>query len=105
MKMSLRCVLDRMKESFFVIGRFIRTLESKIYKHIIVVSQNIYINKLNEIVHKYNETCHERMNRKLAAVHSSTFSEYGVKHNDKDSNFRVDDCARIAKYIELLHLK
>lgn len=65
MKMSLRCVLDTMKESFFVIGRFIRTLESKIYEHIIVVSQNIYINKLEKIVDKYNETCHERVNRKF----------------------------------------
>ena len=79
------------ERKFFVIGRFIRILKSKIYKHIVVVSRNMYINKLDEIVDKYNKTCHEKLNRKLADVPSSPFSEYGVKHNGKDSNFKVDD--------------
>ena len=33
--------------------RFIRTLKKNIYKHMIPVSKNEYINKLDKIVNKY----------------------------------------------------
>ena len=37
-----------------VAERFISTLTSKIYEYITSVSKNVYINKLGEIVTKYN---------------------------------------------------
>ena len=37
-----------------VAERFIRTLKNKIYKHMTSVSKNVYINKLDDIVNKYN---------------------------------------------------
>ena len=35
---------------------FIRTLKNKIYKYMTSVSKNVYINKLYDIVKKYNNT-------------------------------------------------
>ena len=34
--------------------RFIRTLKTKIYKHMTSISKNVYIDKLYDIVNKYN---------------------------------------------------
>ena len=34
--------------------RFIRTLKDKIYKYMTSVSENVYIDKLDDIVNKYN---------------------------------------------------
>ena len=36
------------------------TLKNKIYKYMTSISKNIYIDKLNEIVNKYNSTYHRR---------------------------------------------
>ena len=37
---------------------FIRTLKNKIYKYMTSISQNVYIDKLDDIVNKYNNTYH-----------------------------------------------
>ena len=34
--------------------RFIRTLKNKIYKYMISISKNVYIDKLDDIAYKYN---------------------------------------------------
>ena len=39
-----------------VAERFIRTLKTKIYKHMISISKNVYVDKLDDIVNKYNNT-------------------------------------------------
>ena len=39
-----------------VAKRLIRTLKSKIYKYMTSISKNVYIDKLNAIVNKYNNT-------------------------------------------------
>ena len=36
--------------------RFIRTLKNKIYKYIMSVSKNVYVDKLDDIVNKYNNS-------------------------------------------------
>ena len=36
--------------------RFIRTLKNKIYKYMTSISKNLYIDKLDDIVNKYNNT-------------------------------------------------
>ena len=38
--------------------RFIITLKTKIYKYMTSISKNVYIDKLNDIVHEYNKTYH-----------------------------------------------
>ena len=37
-----------------VAERCIRTIKNKIYKYMTSVSKNVYIDKLDDIVHKYN---------------------------------------------------
>ena len=39
-----------------VAGRFIRTLKTKIYKYITTISKKVYIDKLDDIVNKCNNT-------------------------------------------------
>ena len=40
---------------------FIRTLRTKIYKYMTTISKNVYIDKLDYIVNKYNNTYHIRI--------------------------------------------
>ena len=37
-----------------VAGTFIRTLKNRVYKYVTSVSKNVYIDKLDDIVNKYN---------------------------------------------------
>ena len=41
-----------------VTERFIRTPKSKIYKYLTLISKNVYIDKLGDIVNEYNNTYH-----------------------------------------------
>ena len=41
-----------------VAEKFIRTCKSKIYKHITSVLKTVYTDKLDDIVNKYDHTCH-----------------------------------------------
>ena len=48
-----------------VAERFIRTLKTKIYKYTTSVSKNVYIDKLDDIVGKYNNTYHKLLMLKI----------------------------------------
>ena len=41
-----------------VAERFIRTLKNKIYKYMTSMSQNVYIDKRDDIVNEYNNRYH-----------------------------------------------
>ena len=41
-----------------VVERFIRTLKNKIFKHMAAISKNVYLDVLDDIVNKYNNTVH-----------------------------------------------
>ena len=47
-----------------VAERFIRILKNKIYKYMTSVSKNVYIDKLDDIVNEYNNTCHRTIKMK-----------------------------------------
>ena len=49
------------KEKSVVAKRFTKTLENKIYKYMTSISKNVYIDKLNDIVNKCNNTYHSTM--------------------------------------------
>ena len=53
--------------------RFIRTLKNKIYKYLTSVSKNVYIDKLDDIVNKYNNTNHRTSKMKPVDVKSNTY--------------------------------
>ena len=53
--------------------RFIKTLNNKIYKSITSISKNVYMNKLDDIVNKYNNTYHRAIKMKSVDVKSVTY--------------------------------
>ena len=58
----------------------------------------MYINKLDDIVDKYNNTFHRTIKMKPFDVKSSAYIDYGLENNDKDSKFKIGDHTRISKY-------
>ena len=46
------------------VERFIKTLINKVYKYMTLVSKNVYIDKLDYIVKKYNDTYHSTIKMK-----------------------------------------
>ena len=78
--------------------RFIRTLKSKIYKHLTSISKNVYIDKLNYIVDKYNSTYYNTIKMKPTDVKDNTYINTDTEINNKDPKFKVGDHVRISKY-------
>ena len=78
-----------------VTERFIRTLKNKSFKDMSAVSKNIYLDVLDDIVNKYNNTVH-RM--KPINVTSDSYAEYNEDSNVTKSKFKVGDHFRISKY-------
>ena len=78
--------------------RFIRTLKNKIYKYMTSISKNVYINKLDDIVRKYNDTYHTSIKMKPIDVKDNTDIGFKKEVNDKNPKFKVDDHVRISKY-------
>ena len=81
-----------------VAERFIRTLKSKIYKYMTSISKNVYIDKLNAIVNKYNNTYHTAIKMKPIDVKDNTYINTNKEINYKDPQFKVGDYVRISKY-------
>ena len=53
--------------------RLIKTLRNKIYKYMTSVSKNVYVDKLDDLVNKSNNTCHSTIKVKPFDVTSSTY--------------------------------
>ena len=81
-----------------VAERFIKTLKTKIYKCMTSISQNVYIDKLDDIVNEYNNTYHRTIKMKPVDVKDNTYIDSKKEVNDKDPKFRVGDHVRISKY-------
>ena len=56
-----------------VVERFIITLKNNISKYVTTISKNVYINKLDHIVNKYNNTYYRAINMKPADVEQYTY--------------------------------
>ena len=85
-----------------VAERFIRTLKSKIYKYVTSISKNVYIDKLNAIVSKYNNTYHTTIKMKPIDVKDNMYINTDKEINYKDPKFKVGDYVRISKYKNIL---
>ena len=69
-----------------VAERFIRALK------------NVDIEKLDDIVNKYNDTYHSTINIKPADVKPNTYAESSKDINMKNAKFKISDTVRISKY-------
>ena len=74
-----------------VAEKFIRTLKTKIYKYMTLVSKNVNTNKLDDIVGEYNNTYHRTIKMKPVNVKDNTYIDFKREVNDKDPKFKVGD--------------
>ena len=81
-----------------VAERFIRTLKNKIYKYMTLISKIVYIDKLDNIVNKYNDTCHRAIKMKPVDVKRSTYIDSSKETRNEDPKFKIGDIVRILKY-------
>ena len=72
-----------------VVERFIRTLKNKIYKYMTSISKNVYIDKIKEIVNKYNNTYHNIIKMNPVTFKDYTYVEFGRESNKKIVNFTL----------------
>ena len=62
------------------------------------VSRNVYIDKSDDIVNKYNNIYHSTINMKPLDVKSNTYIDSIKEINEKDPKFKIGDNVRISKY-------
>ena len=62
------------------------------------VSKNVHVYKFDDIVNKYNNTCHETIKMKPVDVKSSTYINSCKEIDDRDTKFEIGDIVRISKY-------
>ena len=85
-------------EKSVVAERFIRTIKNKIYKYMTSISKNVYIDKLDDIVHKYNNKKHRTIKIKPIDVNNNTYTDFDKEVNDNDPKLNAGDHVRISKY-------
>ena len=81
-----------------VLAKFIRTLKNKMYKYMTPVSKNLYIDNIDDAVHKNNNKYHRTIKVKPVDVKSSTYIDSSEGINDQDPKFNIGDIVRISKY-------
>ena len=81
-----------------VAEKFLRALKNKIYKYMTSISKDVYIDKLDDIVNKYNNTYHNTIKMKPVDVKSNTYVDSNKEINNKDPKFKIGDIVRISKY-------
>ena len=59
--------------------------------------KNVYIDKLDDIVNKFNNTYYRTIKMKLVDVKSSMYIDFN-KENKKGAKLKFDDNVRISKY-------
>ena len=79
-----------------VAERFMRTLRTKIYKYMISVSEEVYIDKLDDIG-EYDNTYHRTIKMKPADVKDNAYIDFKKEVHDKDPKFEVGDHVRISE--------
>ena len=62
------------------------------------ISKNVYIDKLDDIVKGYDNTCHTTIKMKPVYVKDNTYIDFKKEINNKNPKFKVGDHVRISKY-------
>ena len=57
----------------------------------------MYIDKLDDIVNEYNNTCYKAIKMKPVDIKDNGYIDFSKEVNNKDPKFKVDDCVRISK--------
>ena len=85
-----------MKENF--VERFIRILKNKIDKYMTSIFKNVYVDKLDVIVNKYNNTYQRTIKMKRVDIKSNTYIDSSKEINDEDPKFKISDIGDIGDW-------
>ena len=66
------------------------------------ISKNVYIDKVDNMVNKYNNAYHSTIKMKPVDVKSNKYINSGKEINNKNFKFKIGDIVRISKYKVLL---
>ena len=91
--------LTHNEEKSVIAKKFIRTLKKKIYQY--MTPKNVYIDKLDDIANKYNNTYHSTIKMKPVGVKWNTYIDSCKKINDKNPKFKIGDTVRLSKHINI----
>ena len=70
---------------------FIRTLITKIYKHMTSTSKDVYIDKLDEIVDNHNNTYHRTIKINPVDLNPSMYVDFNKENNKEGRTLIVGD--------------
>ena len=87
-----------------VAERLFRTLWNKIYTHMTSISKNVfktYIDKVDDIVNKYNNKYHSAIKMKPVDVEPSTYIDSSKEIIYQDPKFKIGDIVRISKSVQI----
>ena len=62
------------------------------------ISKNVYINELDDIVNKHDNTYHSTIKMKPVNVKSNTYIYSSKEFNNKNSKFKIGDIIRLSKH-------
>ena len=62
------------------------------------ISKSVYIDKLDDIFNKYDNTYHRTIKMEPVDLKSNTYINSSKEINDKDPKFKIGDTVRISKY-------
>ena len=62
------------------------------------ISKNVYIDKLDDIVNKCNNTYHKTIKIKPIDINPSMYIDFNEENNKKSAKSKVGDNVRITKY-------
>ena len=90
------------EEKSVVAERFIKTLKNKSYKYMTSISKNVYIDKLDDTVNKYNNKYHRTFKMKPVDVKPGIYIDFDKENKREGPKFKVGDHVRISKYKDIL---
>ena len=87
-----------MKEKSVVVERPLGNLKNKIYMYLTLISKNVNIDKLDDIVNKYSNTYQSTIKIKPADAKSSTYINSSKEINDENRKPKIGGFVGISKY-------
>ena len=89
------------EEKPVVAERFIRTLTNKIYKYIVSILKNVFIDKLDNILNNHKSTYHRTIKMKPVDEKPS----FNKENNKESYKFKGGGNVTISKYKDIFNLK
>ena len=75
-----------------------RTLKKIFFKYMTSISKKVYIDKLDDIVNKYNNTYHVTIKMKPVDVNPNIYIDFNKENNNRGQKFKVGLNVKISEY-------